>query len=327
MNSLAKTQSSYKNEIAFLSIMTLVFGFLCLLFGYIMLPLAAGFYAALLAIEKKGTRFFSYVVPLLPLVVNVFINGFYSLEAISYVVIGFIIFLGYDRNKNKALTVFFATCALVLLIIASFILYALDNVGVFKFSAIGEFVFNLYDTGKMKFIEFVTSFKTAEESGLILQNFNAGEAVDMYNSIILSIVPLGIVFAFVLVGISTKLLTYRIKKIDFQDEKIISWKFITSPFLAYSYIVIAIFASLSRSGILGISLSTVATVFMVIYFYIGFTSLFNFVSAKKGRRFAITATILTFLIFYSFAPQIISYIGVFVNNAAYHSKNSDDLNV
>ena len=327
MNSLAKTQSSYKTEIAFLSIMTLVFGFLCLLFGYIMLPFAAGFYAALLVIEKNGTRFFSYVVPLLPLVINVFINGFYSLEAISYVIIGFIIFFGYDRNKNKALTVFFATCALVLLMIFSFVLYALDNVGVFKFSAIGEFIVNLYGTGKIKFIELVTSFKTAEEGGLVFQNFNAGEAVDMYNSIILSILPLGIVFAFALVGISTKLLAYRIKKINFQDEKIISWKFVTSPFLAYSYIVITIFASLSRTGILGISLSTVATVFMVIYFYVGFTALFGFVSAKKGRRFAITATILTFLIFYSFAPQIISYIGVFVNNAMYHSKNTDSLNV
>lgn len=323
MNSETKIQSLYKSETVFLSIMTLVFGFLCLLFGYIMLPFAAGFYAALLAIEKRVTRFFSYVVPLIPLVINAFINGFYSLEAISYVVVGLIIFFGYDRQKNKAQAVFLATSALIALMVLSFVLYALDNVGVFKISAVDEFTFDLYETGKIKFTEFVTSFKSNDDSGLIFQNFNSGEAVDMYNSLILSIIPLGIVFAFVLVGLSVKLFSYRIKKIDSQDEKLVSWKFSTPPFLAYSYIVIAIFASLSKAGILAISLSTVATVFMAIYFYIGFTALFGFVSAKKGRGFALTATVLTFLIFYSFAPQVISYIGVFVNNAIYRSENSD----
>ena len=82
--------------------MTLLFGFACLLCGYLLLPLAAGFYAALLSTEKKGTRVLSYLVPLFLLVINIFLNGFYSLEAVSYVVVGAILFVGFDKRKSKA---------------------------------------------------------------------------------------------------------------------------------------------------------------------------------------------------------------------------------
>ena len=65
---------------------------------------------------------------------------------------------------------------------------------------------------------------------------------------------------------------------------------------------------------------------MVVYFYIGICAIFGFVTAKKGKKFAIILIIVLLLVFSSFAPQIISFIGVFVNNINYkavNSKNAD----
>ena len=78
---------------------------ICIFFGYLLLPIAAGFYAALLACEKKDGRILSYVLPLIPLVLGVFIlNTFYTLEAISYVVIAWILYIGFDKKHKQKST-------------------------------------------------------------------------------------------------------------------------------------------------------------------------------------------------------------------------------
>lgn len=324
MNFEPQPTRTYKSELTFLSIMTLIFGFSCLIFGYLLLPVAAGFYAALLATEKKEGRILSYIIPLVLLLANVFINGFYSLEAISYVVVGAIIFYGFDRKKNKAYTVFFAVTALVVLMAFSFILLAYDKVGTFKTSALSDFFIDLYETGKTKFVAFLTSFLSVDENGVTYYNYNPSEAVDMYNSFILMMIPMVAIFSLISVGISSRILGNRITKVNSKDERIEGWKFVTSPFIAYSYVVISIMTSISTQGIVGTALSFVASILMAVYFYIGISSLYGFITLKKSRAFAIVSIALVIFIFYSFAPQIIALIGVFVNNAIYKNHNSEN---
>lgn len=326
MDFQSKTPYSYKSEIAFLSIMTLIFGFCCLFLGYLILPVAAGFYAALLLIEKKESRVFSYIIPLIPLVVNVFVNGFYSLEAIGYVIIGAIVYFGFDRNKSKASTVFFATLIFILLMIISLALLAFDELGTFKISALADFYADLYESLKTKVIAFLTAYTSVDEEGFIFYNFNASQAVDMYNSFIFSLIPICVIFAFFTVGITIKIFHLRARRYDSSRERLFAWKFVTSPFIAYSYIAILALASLSSQGLVGISLTFVSSILMAVYFYIGICTVFRFISSKKGNRFAVFAIFMFIVIFYSFAPEIISFIGVFVNNSAYKSlypNNSD----
>lgn len=325
MNFQTKAHCSYKSEIAFLSSMTLIFGFCCLFFGYLILPIAAGFYAALLSVEKKESRVLSYIIPLIPLVVNIFINGFCSLEAIGYVLIGAIIFVGFDRKKSKSATAFLATLTLFLIMIISLLLFAFDNLGTFKLSALTEFYVKLYDSYKEKFISFLTSYTTVDDKGFVFYNFNAAEAVDMYNSFVFSLLPLSIIFAFLAVGVATKLLDSRVRRYNYDDERLIDWRFVTSPFIAYSYIVITAFASLSSTGIVGVSLSFVSSILMAVYFYIGVCVIFAFISSKRGNRFAVLTIFLIIAVFYSFAPQIISFIGVFVNNVMYKKSREADI--
>ncbi len=327
MNSSTEKTASYKSNLAFLSAMTFIFGFACLLCGYLALPVAAGFYAALLTIEKKDARVLSYLIPLLLLVINIFLNGFCSLEAVSYVVIGAILFVGYDRRKSKAATVSIATLVLVFLMLLSLVLFAFDKVGTFKNFAINEYFIDLYESGKTKFVEVATSLKSVDAEGVTFHNINAGDAVDIYNSAVFYHIPLIAIFAFVLVGIASKIQFSRIRKDENHKERILSWRFITTPFIAYSYLVITILTSLNSQGIIGVSLLFVSLILMAVYFYIGVTFIFKFLSLKKSRGFAILIIILSIGIFFSYALQLISFIGIFVNNRVYKNINSSDVDV
>ncbi len=322
MNFEVKTRASYKSELTFLIIMTLIFGFCCLILGYLALPVAAGFYAALLSVEKKENRFFSYIVPLIPLVANVFINGFYSLEAITYVAVGATIFYGYDRRKNKAVFSFIASVVVVAFIILSLLFLAFDKLGTLKGSAPLDFYHEFYEVGKLKFVDILTSFTSEDSEKVIFYNFNAFEAVDMYNTFVIFCIPLMAILAFVTVGISSKILSSLMRKYDVSDKRLVDWNFITTPFLAYSYIVISVLSGLSSEGVVGLSLSFVSSILMAVYFYIGISATYSFICAKKSTRFAILVIFAALVAFSSFIPQLISFIGVFVNNTIYKSKNS-----
>ena len=320
-----KKQNSYRSELTFLSLMTLLFGFLCLMLGYFILPVAAGFYAALLSIEKKDGRILSYVIPLIPLAINVFVNGFCSLEALGYVIVGAIIFYGFDRKKNKATTVFYATVALFALMIASFALLAFDQLGTFRLAAIGDFSEDLYQSGKAKIIMALTQYTDVDAEGFVFHLYTPSDAVEMYNSFILNLIPTIIVFSLIVVGLSMKLLSSRILRYDAKDERLVGWKFVTPPFIAYSYVVLFVLASLSSQGIVGVSIYFVSSVLMAIYFYIGAYATYEYISLKKNPRFALLVIIFATAAFYYFVPQIISLIGVFVNNAAYNKgQNQSD---
>lgn len=319
--------SAYKSELIFLIAMTLIFGFCCLIFGYLALPIAAGFYASLLSTEKKENRIFSYIAPLVPLVANVFINGFYSFEAIAYVVVGAVIFYGYDRRKNKAFFSFFASAILILFILLSMLFLAFDKLGTFKFSAAFDFYSELYEVGKTEFVSFLTSFTSVDSEKFVFYDFNAYDAVRIYNTIVISFIPLFVIAAFVTVGISSKILSTRMNRYNPNDDRLITWKFVTTPFFSYSYIAFTALAALSSEGILGLSFNFISSILMAVYFYIGINATYVFICEKKGSRFAITVISLTVVLFFSFVTQIISFIGVFVNNAVYKNKNSTDADI
>ena len=322
MNFEVKTRPTYKSELTFLIFMTLIFGFCCLIVGYLALPVAAGFYAALLSVEKKENRIFSYIIPLIPLVANVFINGFYSVEAVTYVAVGTIIFYGYDRRKNKAVISFIASVTVIAFIILSLAFLSFDKLGTLKISAPLDFYHEFYEVGKLKFVDILTSFTSEDSENFVFYNFNAFEAVDMYNTFVIFCIPLLAILAFFTVGISSKILSSVMRKYNEEDERLVSWNFITTPFLAYAYLVITALSSLSSQGVVGVSLSFVSSILMAVYFYIGISATYTFIRVKKGTRFALIVIPAALVVFSSFLPQLISFIGVFVNNTIYKSKIS-----
>ncbi len=322
-NSKKLSDSEYRSELKFLSLMTALCGAGCILFGYLLISLAAGFYAALLIAEKRNRRIFSYVLPFCLFVVNVLINGIYSLEGIAYILLGLLIYRGYSSGKRKSGVVCYATILTITLFLLSLALIALYNLKSFNIFLIDDFYIQLYGKGKSQAIEFLTSFTRTDEEGFTYQLYNSGEAVKIYNSFLLYLFPALAVFAFLQVGLAIKIFTARTKRLEPEDKKMGAWRFSTPPLISYFYLIVSFFSLFSSDGIIGISISFIAIILMAVYFYFGFLALFSFFASKKGPFFALLILAVSIILLPSFIPILISYIGVFINNTI--CKNEENL--
>ncbi len=323
----SKKQTGYKTELIFLSIMTLLSSFACTLLGYLFLPFAAGFYAALLAIENKNGRVFSLIIPLVMFVANIFLNGFYSLEAIAYVIIGLIIYAGFNKTKSKASVAFYSTAVLVVLMMLSAVLIAFDELGEFNFTAIDDFYVDLYEAIKINFVTAVTSLRITDEAGNIFQQINAGDATAIYNTFLLYLIPASVIFSFLCSGISIKIFTSRVRKQNQEDIRLSDWRFRTTPFVAYFYLAAALLSFFITDGIFGISLAFISSVLMVIYLYIGAYVIYDNIAARKGSSFAIILFAIAFILFPSFLPRLVSFVGIYINNIIYKNEQKPDITV
>ena len=175
MNFEEKKQKTYTSNVMFLSIMTLLLGFCSLFFGYLALPLAAGFYAALLSVEKKDGRILSYIIPLIPFAVNVVVNKAYYLEAVAFIAVGAIIYFGVDRSKDKAFVSFLATLTVLVFMFLSLVILAFDKLGTMETSALMDFYADLYVYGKTKSVSLLTALVNSDSSGTYYL-FNAFDA-------------------------------------------------------------------------------------------------------------------------------------------------------
>ena len=88
----------YNRKLTYLVLMLTLCALGCIFLGYIVLPFAAAYFAALIYFEKPEKRVFSYLIPVTMFLVNFIargfsLNGLLSLDAIAYVVLGVIIYL------------------------------------------------------------------------------------------------------------------------------------------------------------------------------------------------------------------------------------------
>ena len=111
-----KIPSYREPSLASIVLLTFIGAIACMLFGYLVLPFAAAIYAVLIFTEKKTKFLFSYLVPIFSVAMNFFLNGPYSLEGISFVAVGFLIYYLYSKNRSKNETVFWVTLLILTLL-------------------------------------------------------------------------------------------------------------------------------------------------------------------------------------------------------------------
>ena len=325
---------TYKSRLTSISVLTVLSAIGCMLLGYVFLPFAAGCYAVLLTVEGERRRLLSYIVPASLFVINAFLNGIFSLEAVAYVIIGFVIYHGFNTSKSKASVSFLTTALLVILMLMSAVLIAVEYIGSLSFSGIYEYYENLYEVCKKNFSTVLTSMETTDELGNVYQQINPGDATAMYNTVVISLIPISIITAFVLSGLSIKIFTSKIRKHNSDDIRLVGWKFLTTPLISYFYVICSVVSLIVTTGVAGISISFVTSVFMVVYFYMGVKAVYSFLSKRRGKLFAVLiigAAIFMFPMFFPsidwFFPYLISYIGVFSNNSIYKSENHTEISL
>lgn len=311
-----------KPSVPALAILTAVFGFGCLMLGYLLLPFAAAFYATLLMYENKNGKMLSCIIPVALFILNIFLNGFFSLEAVGYVIVGLIMYFCYTKNRTKSEAVFWVTAAIAILIIFSLFLIAFDEVGAVRFSAIKEFYSSLYYKLKKLFVDTLISLKTVDSDGITQYRFNSSEAEELFVSAIPMLLPLLVIFSFISSGIAFKLFSGRVMKYSDSKEKILAWNFVTSSTVAYFYLIVSLISLFKLSGNFATVIFTLNVIFMAVFAYIGLKVLYAILSVKKSTMFAIIILAASFILLYTAALQVISYFGVYFTIISNANSNS-----
>jgi hypothetical protein len=306
----------YGRVITKLSVLTVISVFGCMLLGYLILPFASAFYATLLVYEKPSKRILSYVLPVVLFLLNLLLNGIYSLEAVAYIAIGVIIYFSLKRNTAKGETAFWVSLAVSLFAIISLIFVAFKSTGAFGILPIKQFYSNLYMNFRTQFIETLTSLKTVNEDEILIFAYNSYEAQRMFREIIISFVSIFIIIVFVIAGASLKLFVTTANKYSGEDDPIYNWDFKASSIVAIFYVVVSLisFMFANDGSTFAFVIMTLNTLFSVIFAYIGAKSIFYLILSKgKSTVFALIVIALAWIILSSFAISVFSYIGVYIN--------------
>jgi len=306
----------YGRVITKLSILTCISAFGCMMLGYLILPFASAFFAALLVYENPSKRILSYALPIGLFTVNFFLNGLYSLEGIIYVVIGVIIYFVLKKNVSKGEAAFWISTAVVFFIIVSLVFTAFKFTGSVGVLPVKQYYSNLYVNFKKQFIETVTSLKIFDDNGAVSFAYNAYEAEQLFRELVVSFVTVIIVFAFTISGVTLKLFASSVAKYSSEDSLIYKWDFKTSNIVAIFYVAVSLISMMTDYDGSAFAFVVIAlnTLFSAIFAYIGVRFIFYFILSKgKSVIFAVIAIAFIFILLSSFAMPILSYIGVYIN--------------
>lgn len=319
MYSVSIKSESYSKTIAYLSFMTALCAFGCILFGYITLPFASAFYAALLLFEQKEKRVLSYVIPIIAFILNFALRGFsliglMSLEAVAYILLGVIIYFSYTLSQSKAACAFYTSAATVVMMCISLVFLAFTALKAFGASVVVQFYSHIYNSVKNVVVNSLVAISNRTEEGIRYFLLNRYDAEIIFDQMVVLLIPITMIFAFIISGIALKLFTSIVSRRTKPDSPINTWSFKTPTSVAVFYLIVSVISlfSYGASDLFSVSISALSSVFMVVYAYVGLTFAHAVLAQRfKSNGFVTFAFVLAFLLFSSYFLQILSYIGVY----------------
>ena len=316
MHFTLKPNTLYSKTIISLVILTALCVFGCAQLGYLFLPFASAFYAALLIYDKTPKKILSILLAVMLFVVNFLFRGLYSLEALAYAVVGIIIYFASTKKLSKGETAFFLTLALILLLSVSAIFIAFTATDKVSGAAISEFYTALYEKFKTQFIDMLMSLTTKNPDGVTVFAYNFHEAAALFREMVMLLVPIFILTAFLLAGLSLKFFAKTVTKFSGEECGISAWRFSVSNFIAYFYVAVAIVSMLASgdSSIFTLVIISINTVLAAPFAYIGFTFLYELLKSRgKSSFFSLIIIVLLLALLSSVAIQIMAFLGVYFN--------------
>ncbi len=300
-----------ETSIVALSFLCLLSAIGCMLLGYIFLPVAAGIYAALILAEKKKRIVVSYIIPIVTLVANFFLNGVYSIEGGAYAAIGVLIYLLYQKSKSKGESAFWLTLVVILMMIISASLIALEQMADLNFSSIYSFYSDLYITQKEKFLDFALAISTKNENNIVVYPYNASVAEALFIDAVKLLFPILICFSFLIVGVSLKIFSKQAAHHVDERNKVSEWDFRPSSIVAYFYLIVFLISCFVTEGIFAESVMWINLVFSLVFAYMGIKFFRYLFSQTRAGAFAIIITIAVVFLMPSLAFNLLTFLGVF----------------
>ena len=309
-----KNELSYKPTIIKLSVYTTLSVVGCMLWGYFFLPLAAAYYGALLTFESRGKRVMSYVIPSVLFTLNFFVRAAFSLEAISYVILGLVIYYAVKKGISKSETVVWMTIITIALLVCSAILIAFEKTGNIGYLPLKQFYSNFYINVKELFISDLTSRYHINSNGNPVFLFNSYKAMSIFNDILISSIGIAVILSFAIVGFTLKIYQRFVTKCIKEHSTFSEWRFGASTIVCLFYIIVIVvnFFISNDGSVFAITFMTLNLIFEFIFFYLGCRSIYNFFASKGRKIFAIIMLVVACVIFTPHIFSVLSYFGVVV---------------
>ena len=324
MNIELKYKFKYHFVVASLAILTLFSGVLGISYGiggFTMIPLIAGFLAALISVEKR--RIASVTVSVI-LIISEAVIGFYdyfTLTSVTSVAVAAIMAFYFLKKKEKSESALFGTMVTAFVLIASAALYICASTGASSLSEIYEHFLVAYDAFKEHAITSILDASTQTNNASLSPEY-MNEVFDAYLN---CIVAISAIVAFLLVGLAHKIFYGLLCKYIRNPDDVKYWRFMPSKAFAYFYFALALLTMLTmdESSVIDVSIANLYLIFMFVFAYIGFR--FASVALSKGKRRTVSSSLAVaalIVLFSSFSVQLLAAGGAFVS--IYRAKFTKD---
>jgi hypothetical protein len=299
---------------------------LCFTLGILFLPLTSALLATMLYVDK-GRKITSAIVCLFLVIFDFFINSIFSLFCLESVIIAVIIYLFFSRARSKAeSSVYISIAALFFIFVQLFTSVYFVN-GSISISGVKEFYILELEAIKVNIID------TFIQSGALDESLSNGLSLDdvelLIDSLYRSIASALAIVSFFIAGVTLKIFTVISKRFVLKDPRAIEWKFSTSSLFVWCYLILS---AISIFGFGGEDIFTTAffnlyVLFMFVYAYVGFKRLSKIIEFKfKSKMLSIILVVIAILFIPSYAVQLLSYIGAFMELTIKRSQNDFPLN-
>ncbi len=315
MKTELKTNLSYRKTLLILSALCILSGLFSIVLGEIAVPFVTGFCAAIFVFETGRQKLFSFVVPVILIIINllsVLLFGAVSLFwGILSIISAYIIFYAYKKSKSKFDFSLMLTGLVSVFTILSVLVVGMICVKEFSLEASLGFYGDLYsalrDDASKIIVDFYSEINGSTANGSITLS-DAGEMIDAALGTLVSVV---VVFGFIIAGFCFKVFAAIISRCADNREELRSWQFVPPSFYGHFYyvLILAYFFAAYNEGVFSTVIVNLYVIFMWIFAYVGFE-----VVRKKlfaGRR-SVTVFIilaLVILLFSSFVLQILAMLG------------------
>ena len=295
-----------------LAILVFASGALASTFGNLFIPFVSAFMAALW-LSDRGKRLLSYITPILTLIFSIVVGGVFLPVAVEAIALALILTLAYKLKRQKNETSLYLTVAVSLFLILSLSFIAMYLSKDYSIEGVINYFNTTVEQVRAQYVDMFEKYIASLNTSQNTIEIPTEQISLIFDSMLNSLVGLLVTVAFLISGLTLKIFTAAMRKIDPADQFIRDWRFSTPSIYAYCYYVLFI-ASIFISGSdpFAITVVNLYLVFMAIYAYIGAVGAIRLLSIRfRGYRPYIFLTI-ALLFFPSFAVQLLSLFGAYV---------------
>lgn len=322
-----KESYNYKTVMAVLSVLTFVSGLAFSFLGEIFLPFAAAFCASLFLFERSRGRVLSYVIPAVPSIISISVNGIFGIISVEYILLALIIVLVYRYSGTKTEAAVYITLVASAFLLLSLYLGGARAIGSFNLSVVTDHYMKILNTFKAELLNILNTYGELE-GDMNSASFSREELDIAFDELLYQLVSLIAVLAFLISGIAIKLFSFIALRVGKNGILKSFAHFIPTNITSYAFIGVLIISIFSGTATqFGIVMLNVCNVLTAVFAYMGIRYAMTFAAMSGRRGFIYALTVGALLIAPSGAVRLLSIVGVWAtvgtNNAMRDISSND----